>query len=123
MQSAWKIELDIRAIKITMGRDILRCKTPQVLRKEMWTCLPAYNLIRQTMRQSAPESGHSRRRLLRFANGKKPVRVFPNDQTRFSDGCGEGERGYDGSKLPICRPVIGSWTRLHSGTVNPILVI
>ena len=53
----WLAELDIRAIKITMGMDILRCKTPEMVRKEMWTCLLAYNLIRQTMLQSAHEAG------------------------------------------------------------------
>ncbi len=59
----WAAELDIRAIKITMGMDILRCKTPEMVRKEMWTCLLAYNLIRQTMLRSAWESGQSPRRL------------------------------------------------------------
>jgi putative transposase len=59
----WLAELDIRAIKITLGMDVLRCKTPEMVRKEMWTCLLAYNLIRQTMLQSARESGHSPRRL------------------------------------------------------------
>jgi len=56
-QSRWLAELDIRAIKITMGMDILRCKTPEMVRKEMWTCLLAYNLIRRTMLQSATEAG------------------------------------------------------------------
>lgn len=59
----WLAELDIRAIKITMGMDILRCKTPEMVRKEMWACLLAYNLIRQTMLQSAQASGLSPRRL------------------------------------------------------------
>jgi hypothetical protein len=59
----WLAELDIRAIKITLGMDILRCKTPEMVRKEMWTSLLAYNLIRQTMLQSAQMSGHSPRRL------------------------------------------------------------
>jgi len=59
----WLVELDIRAIKITMGMDILRCKTPEMVRKEMWTCLLAYNLIRQTLLQSAQASGHPPRRL------------------------------------------------------------
>ena len=53
----WLVELDIRAIKITMGMDILRCKTPEMIRKEMWSCLLAYNLIRQSMLQSARASG------------------------------------------------------------------
>ena len=59
----WQAELDIRAIKITMGMDILRCKTPEMVRKEMWTCLLAYNLIRQTMLQSAQGAGVSPRTL------------------------------------------------------------
>ena len=59
----WQAELDIRTIKITLGMDVLRCKTPQMVRKEIWTCLLAYNLIRQIMLQSARESGHPPRRL------------------------------------------------------------
>ena len=59
----WMAELDIRAIKIALGMDVLRCKTPEMVRKEMWTGLLAYNLIRQTMLQSARASGHSPRRL------------------------------------------------------------
>ena len=59
----WLAELDIRAIKITMGMDILRCKTPEMVRKEMWTCLLAYNLIRQTLLQSAQKAGVSPRSL------------------------------------------------------------
>ena len=59
----WLAELDIRAIKVTLGMDILRCKTPEMVRKEMWTCLLAYNLIRQTMLQSAQGSGISPRQL------------------------------------------------------------
>ncbi len=59
----WLAELDIRAIKITMGMDILRCKTPEMVRKEMWTCLLAYNLIRRAMLQAAQESGVSPRTL------------------------------------------------------------
>ncbi len=53
----WHVELDIRAIKITLGLDVLRCKTPEMVRKEAWTCLLAYNLLRQTMLQSAERFG------------------------------------------------------------------
>ncbi len=62
-RSRWLAELDIRAIKITMGMDILRCKTPKMVRKEMWTCLLVYHLIRQTMLQSARKAGVSPRAL------------------------------------------------------------
>jgi putative transposase len=59
----WLAELDIRAIKISMGMDVLRCKTPSMVRKEMWTCLLAYNLIRRAMLQSSLGSGKSPRHL------------------------------------------------------------
>lgn len=49
----WLVELDIRALKITLGMDVLRCKTPDMVIKEIWTCLLAYNLIRQRILQAA----------------------------------------------------------------------
>jgi hypothetical protein len=59
----WLAELDIRAIKSTLGFDILRCRTPEMVRKELWTALLAYNLIRQTMLQAAEGAGCSPREL------------------------------------------------------------
>ena len=52
-QSRWEIELDIRHIKTTMGMDILSSKTPEMIQKEIWVYLLAYNLIRWVMLQSA----------------------------------------------------------------------
>jgi len=49
----WLVEQDIRAIKSTLGLDVLRCETPEMVRKEIWVGLLAYNLIRQTMLQAA----------------------------------------------------------------------
>lgn len=49
----WLVELDIRSLKITLGMDVLRCKTPAMVTKEIWVCLLAYNLIRQSMLQAA----------------------------------------------------------------------
>ncbi len=59
----WLVELDIEAIKITLGMDILRCKSPEMVRKEIWTCLLAYNLIRKTMMQAAHRNDLSPRQL------------------------------------------------------------
>jgi DDE family transposase len=59
----WLVELDIRAIKISLGMDVLRCQTPEMVRKEIWTCLLAYNLIRQTLLQAAAASELSPRQL------------------------------------------------------------
>lgn len=59
----WLAELDIRVIKSTLGLDILRCRTPDMVRKELWTALLAYNLIRQTMLQAALAAECSPRQL------------------------------------------------------------
>ena len=55
--------MDIRAIKISLGMDVLRCKTPYMVRKEIWTCLLAYNLIRQSMLEAALAAKLSPRQL------------------------------------------------------------
>jgi len=62
-RARWQVELDIRTIKVTLGMDILRCRTPAMVHREIWTCLLAYNLIRQAMLQSARASGLSPREL------------------------------------------------------------
>jgi len=59
----WLVELDIRAIKVSIGMDVLRCKTPAMVRKEIWICLLAYNLIRQAMLEAALAAELSPRQL------------------------------------------------------------
>jgi hypothetical protein len=49
----WNIELDLRNMKTTLGMEHLRCKTPEMARKELWVYLLAYNLIRLLMAQAA----------------------------------------------------------------------
>jgi hypothetical protein len=49
----WNVELDLRNIKTTLGMEQLRCKTPEMARKELWGYLLAYNLIRLLMAQAA----------------------------------------------------------------------
>jgi len=49
----WNNELDLRCIKTTMQMEELRCKTPELVRKEIWTHILAYNLIRTIMAQAA----------------------------------------------------------------------
>nr|WP_230966703.1 IS4 family transposase [Nostoc commune] len=45
----WDVELNLRHIKTTLGMDILRCKTPSMIRKEIHVYLLAYNLLRSLM--------------------------------------------------------------------------
>lgn len=49
----WHIELDLRAIKTVMGMEILRCKSAQMVQKEVGAFFLAYNLIRAAMAQAA----------------------------------------------------------------------
>src|SRR3989339_666555 len=49
----WHAELDLRSLKETMHMDVLRCRTPELVRKEIWTHLLAYNLLRTVMAQAA----------------------------------------------------------------------
>ncbi len=59
----WLAELDLRAIKINLDMDVLRCKSPEMVRREIWTCVLAYNLIRQTMLNSAKQGSCSPRQI------------------------------------------------------------
>ena len=59
----WHVELDIRNIKQTLGLDHVRCKTPDMVRRELWVTLLAYNLIRKVIMTAAAIHGKSPRRL------------------------------------------------------------
>ena len=49
----WAVELFFRDIKISLGMDVLRCKTPAMVRKEIVMHAIAYNLIRALMQHAA----------------------------------------------------------------------
>jgi hypothetical protein len=52
-RARWNAELDLKSLKQTMQMDVLRCKTPELVRKELWTHILAYNLIRTILAQAA----------------------------------------------------------------------
>ncbi len=52
-RARWNVELDLRSLKQTLQMDILRCKTPELVRSEIWTHVLACNLIRTMMAQAA----------------------------------------------------------------------
>lgn len=53
----WQAELDLRSLKVTLAMDVLRCQSPEMVRKEVWAHLLAYNVIRNQMAQAAKEAG------------------------------------------------------------------
>ena len=71
----WHVELDLRSIKVTLKMDVLRCKTPEMVRKEIWTHLLAYNFIRTMMAQAAAIIGVPPRELS-FAGAMQTFNAF-----------------------------------------------
>jgi len=59
----WNAELDIRQIKQTLHLDHVRCKTPDMVRRELWVTLLAYNLIRKVLATAAAVHKKQPRRL------------------------------------------------------------
>ena len=49
----WQAEVDLRSIKNTMQMDVLCCKSPEMVRKEVWMHLLAYNLVLTAFAQAA----------------------------------------------------------------------
>jgi hypothetical protein len=86
----WEGEVDIRSIKSTMKMDVLRCKTPEMIRKEIWAHLLAYNLLRTVMAVAAAENDVEPRQLS-FKGAKQTVTAFapkieaarPEDRARL----------------------------------------
>ena len=77
----WRVETDLKHLKITMKMDVLRCETVEGVLKELAVFALAYNLVRSVMMESA------RRR------GVAPERVSFVDALRWLGG---GDSGHDG---------------------------
>jgi hypothetical protein len=71
----WDGEVDIRSIKQTMQMDAMRCKTPDMVHKEIWTHLLAYNLLRTVMAVAARENDIEPREVS-FKGAKQTVTSF-----------------------------------------------
>jgi hypothetical protein len=74
-RARWNAELDLRSLKQTMQMDILRCKTPELVRKDIWTHILAYNLIRSIIAQAA--SAHNvQPRAISFKGAVQTLEAF-----------------------------------------------
>jgi putative transposase len=59
----WNSELDIRSIKSNLNLAHVRCKSPEMVHREVWTTLLGYNLIRTTAAGAALVHGKQPRQL------------------------------------------------------------
>lgn len=71
----WHAELDLRSLKTDMHMEMLRTRSPEMVRKEVATYLLAYNLIRGIMAEAARSEGIKPRRVS-FKGSLHTVREF-----------------------------------------------
>jgi len=106
----WNIELDLRNMNTTLGMEHLRCKTPEMARKELWVYLLAYNLIRLLMAQAALLADQIPRQL----SFKHTVQIWVAWQPR-SGGASQDPVSIRGLLILIAKPRVG----LRPGRIEP----
>lgn len=74
-RARWSIELRYSEIKTTMGADVLRCKSPAMIEKELCMNAIGYNLIRCVMQEAAQRHGVDLERIS-FKGSLDAVRHF-----------------------------------------------
>lgn len=82
----WFVEISLRNIKTVMHMDILRGKTPEMVCKEIWVHLLAYNLIRKIMVQSAI-AYQKRPSELSFKLALQTIRAFQQRGLLMDNSC------------------------------------
>ena len=98
-----------------MQMDILRCKTPEMVHKEIWTHLLAYNLLRTVMAIAASENDIEPREVS-LKGAKQAVTAFAPkiEAAPTRESRGVDRRDADDNCLPPSwRP---SWTLGTTGT-------
>ena len=80
----WDVELFFRDIKTTLGMDVLRCRSPEMVEKEILMHFIAYNAIRLLMLEAATAAGQAPRRLS-FKGSVQALRQWEPQFSRTSD--------------------------------------
>lgn len=73
----WTIELDLRSIKTHMGMEMLRCKSPNMVEKEIAIYFLAYNLIRASLARAAKQFA----KIPRLLSFKSALQLFTQAST------------------------------------------
>jgi hypothetical protein len=74
-RARWHAELDLRSIKQAMQMEVLRCKSPEMVHKELYLHLLAYNLVRRLMAEAAVQAGVAPREIS-FTGTLQTLREF-----------------------------------------------
>jgi hypothetical protein len=81
----WDAELHLRSLKTVLHMDVLRCKTPAMVRKEIWAHLLAYNLVRKVMAQAA-QKHHVKPHTISFKATLQTLKAFALPLLTFPRG-------------------------------------
>ncbi len=103
-RARWHAELDLRSLKVTLGMDVLRGQSPEMVRKELWAHALAYNLLRSVMAQAASAHGLEPRQIS-FKGALQAVAAFAVALRRA-----EGE-----ALARLCREVLQAVARHRVG--------
>ena len=71
----WDAEINLRSLKTMMNMDVLRCQSPEMVRKEIWAHLLAYNMVRTVIAQAAVKHGRQPRQLS-FTRAMRTLEAF-----------------------------------------------
>lgn len=71
----WDAEINLRSLKTMMHMDVLRCLSPEMVRKEIWAHLLAYNLIRTVIAQAAAQHDKHPRQIS-FTRAMRTLEAF-----------------------------------------------
>jgi hypothetical protein len=71
----WDAEINLRSLKTMMNMDVLRCQSPDMVRKEIWAHLLAYNLIRTVIAQAAAKHDKHPRQIS-FTRAMRTLEAF-----------------------------------------------
>jgi hypothetical protein len=71
----WSVEVNLNHVKTTLKMEVLSGKTPEMVRKEIYVHLMAYNLLRSLLQQAAQTQAVSALRLS-LQGARQPLRNF-----------------------------------------------
>lgn len=103
-QLRWNVELDLRALKTVMGMDILSCKSPEMIEKEVWTYILTYNLVKQLVCEAAVRAKVEARRIS-FSAAITAFQLYA-PLIIYAENPNFAKRMYDGMIYDISRHII-----------------
>jgi len=106
--SRWQVEVNIKSIKDTMGMNILSCKTPEMVRKEIGIYLLAYNIIRIIMAEACSIHGCKRNLNPNQVSFKATIQLLNSCMPYFVGGQMTNANLYEYMLRSIIKNIVGN---------------